>query len=106
MNDSILESNNLYSQSRQKLGLFLNSLRRAFSGGILVELRSRFATPEDGVEHQWFPLRSDLPRHAEAKVALHLFDRRGDPSFEEGFDPCQPLTASQSYIPLIYNVPR
>jgi hypothetical protein len=25
---------------------------------------------------------SDLPRRAEANVALHLFDRRGDPSFE------------------------
>jgi hypothetical protein len=33
---------------------------------------------------------SDLPRHAEAKVALHLFDRRGDPSFLEGIKtfPC------------------
>jgi hypothetical protein len=28
----------------------------------------------------WF----DLPRHAEAKESLHLFDRRGAPSFEEG----------------------
>jgi hypothetical protein len=28
-------------------------------------------------------LRSDLPP-AEAKVALHLLDRRGAPSFEEG----------------------
>jgi very-short-patch-repair endonuclease len=27
---------------------------------------------------------SDLPRYAEAEVALHLFDRRGDPSSEEG----------------------
>jgi len=29
-------------------------------------------------------LFSDLPRYGEAKVALHLFDRRSDPSFEEG----------------------
>jgi hypothetical protein len=27
---------------------------------------------------------SDLPRHAEAKVALHLLDRRGGPSSKEG----------------------
>ena len=27
---------------------------------------------------------SDLPRCGEAKVALHLFNRRSDPSFEEG----------------------
>jgi hypothetical protein len=26
----------------------------------------------------------DHPRHAEAKVALHLLDRRGDPSFKGG----------------------
>ena len=37
---------------------------------------------------------SDLPRHAEAEVALHLFDRRGDPSFEEGI-----LTSLQTTRP-------
>src|SRR5579884_1556888 len=31
-------------------------------------------------------MRSDLPRHAEAEVALHLFDRRSDPSFKRGSD--------------------
>src|SRR5579862_7614879 len=31
---------------------------------------------------------SDLPRHAETKVALLLFDRRADPSFEEGIVAC------------------
>src|SRR6266853_1698813 len=30
---------------------------------------------------------SDLPRHAEAKVALHFLDRRGDPSSKEGIQP-------------------
>jgi hypothetical protein len=29
-------------------------------------------------------LRFDLPRRAEANVALHLIDRRGDPSSKEG----------------------
>ena len=30
----------------------------------------------------------DLPRLAESNVALHLFDRLADPSFEEGIVPC------------------
>ena len=55
MNDSILASNNLYSQFRQKY---------TTSGSI--------AMPKS---------TSDLSRSVEAKVALHLFDRRGDPSF-------------------------
>ena len=39
-------------------------------------------------------MMSDLPRPAEAEVALHLFDRRGDPSFEEGI-----LTSLQTIPP-------
>ena len=31
--------------------------------------------------------KSDLPRHAEAKEAWHLIDRRGDPSSKEGIVP-------------------
>jgi hypothetical protein len=35
------------------VGLFLNSLRRAFSGAIFAELRSGLTIPEV-VEHEWF----------------------------------------------------
>src|SRR5579862_8738124 len=34
---------------------------------------------------------TDLPRHAETTVALLVFDRRADPSFEEGIVPVPTL---------------
>ena len=59
------------------VGLFLSSLRRAFSGGIFIELRSLFAILRGCAPHQSFRSLSDLPGRADSKVALHLFDRRG-----------------------------
>ena len=66
------------------VGLFLSSLRRAFSGGIFIELRSLFAILRGCAQHQSFRSLSDLPGRADSKVALHLFDRRGRPSSKEG----------------------
>ena len=68
------------------VGLFLSSLRRAFSGGIFIELRSLFAILRGCAQHQSFRSLSDLPGRADSKVALHLFDRRGRPSSKEGQD--------------------
>ena len=34
---------------------------------------------------------SDLPRHADLKVALHLLDQRGAPSSKEGIGPSSSL---------------
>ena len=66
------------------VGLFLNSLRRALSGGILLELRSGLAIPEVRSSTNGSVCCLTSPRHAEANVAFHLFDRRVAPSFEEG----------------------
>ena len=66
------------------VGLFLSSLRRAFSGGIFIELRSLFAILRGCAQHQSFRSLSDLPGRADSKVALHLFDRRGRPSSKGG----------------------
>src|SRR5439155_25111641 len=66
------------------VGLFFSSLRRAFSGGIFIELRSLFTILRGCAQHQSFRSLSDLPGRADSKVALRLFDRRGRPSSKEG----------------------
>jgi coenzyme PQQ precursor peptide PqqA len=54
-------------------------------GGVAAPYQENVMLPETGRSGEIrYTHKSGLPRHAEAKVALHLFDRRGDPSSKEG----------------------
>ena len=60
-------------------------------GGVAAPIKKCNATLELGAAGEVKRLLQqaiDLPRHAEAQVALHLFDRRVDPSFKEGIVQC------------------
>ena len=52
---------------------------------LLIKWRATLARAQTGGQKFLRSVVSDLPRHAEAKVALHLFDRRTDPPYWRGF---------------------